>query len=130
MSYEPTTWKAGDTVTSAKLNKMEQGIANSGGSLIITASALSDNLTLDKTWQEIYDAAEAHQDIKLIFTETNNIIYAPLLSIFIENEIYYITFLKNSENSISTYLFAALSANNYPSLQIPIPTPIPIGDPK
>ena len=69
MSYEPTTWKAGDTVTSAKLNKMEQGIANSGGSLIITASALSDNLTLDKTWQEIYDAAEAHQDIKLIFTD-------------------------------------------------------------
>ena len=28
MSYEPTEWKAGDTVTSAKLNKIEQGIAN------------------------------------------------------------------------------------------------------
>lgn len=30
MSYEPTNWQAGDTVTSAKLNKMEQGIANGG----------------------------------------------------------------------------------------------------
>ena len=26
MSYTPTTWAAGDTVTSAKLNKIEQGI--------------------------------------------------------------------------------------------------------
>lgn len=128
MSYTPTEWKSGDTVTSAKLNKMEQGIANSGGSFIITASALSNNHTLDKTWQEIYDAAEAHQDIKLIFTATNNITYAPLLSIFIDDGTYYVVFLKISENSVSTYLFTALSANNYPSLQIPIP--IPIGDPK
>lgn len=29
MSYEPTQWKAGDTVTSAKLNKLEQGVADS-----------------------------------------------------------------------------------------------------
>lgn len=28
MSYTPTEWKSGDTVTSAKLNKIEQGIAN------------------------------------------------------------------------------------------------------
>lgn len=30
MSYNPTNWQAGDTVTSAKLNKIEQGIANGG----------------------------------------------------------------------------------------------------
>ena len=28
MSYTPTEWKSGDTVTSAKLNKIEQGITN------------------------------------------------------------------------------------------------------
>lgn len=28
MAYEPTNWKAGDVVTSAKLNKLEQGLAN------------------------------------------------------------------------------------------------------
>lgn len=28
MSYEPTNWQAGDIVTSAKLNKLEQGLAN------------------------------------------------------------------------------------------------------
>ena len=31
MSYEPTVWKDGDLVTSAKLNKIEQGVAAAGG---------------------------------------------------------------------------------------------------
>lgn len=56
MSYEPTQWSAGDTVTSAKLNKMEQGIASAGGGII---TGIIDNdaqtITLDKTWQEIWD---------------------------------------------------------------------------
>lgn len=30
MSYSPTTWKSGDVVTSAKLNKLEQGVAEAG----------------------------------------------------------------------------------------------------
>ena len=30
MSYTPTTWATGDTITAAKLNNMEQGIANAG----------------------------------------------------------------------------------------------------
>lgn len=62
MPYEPTTWKTGDVVTSAKLNKMEAGIANAGGSgggaLIV--NIVEDELgyaTLDKTWQEIRDAS-------------------------------------------------------------------------
>lgn len=53
MSYEPTTWKDGDLVTSAKLNKIEQGIAAGGGILIVH---MDENDTLDKTWQEIHDA--------------------------------------------------------------------------
>ena len=36
MSYTPTTWVTGDTVTPEKLNKIEQGIYDAGGS---TASA-------------------------------------------------------------------------------------------
>lgn len=52
MSYEPTNWKTGDVVTSAKLNKLENGVAGAGGALAVHAN---DN-TLDKTWQEIYDA--------------------------------------------------------------------------
>lgn len=56
MSYEPTVWKDGDLVTSAKLNKLEQGVANN----ILVVHTIYDEdtniTTLDKTWQEIYDA--------------------------------------------------------------------------
>lgn len=31
MAYTPTEWQSGDIVTSAKLNKIEQGIADAGG---------------------------------------------------------------------------------------------------
>ncbi len=31
MSYTPTTWATGDTITAAKLNNIEDGIANAGG---------------------------------------------------------------------------------------------------
>ena len=54
MSYEPTNWQAGDIVTSAKLNKIEQGIASRDmveGIMEINSSII----TLNKTWQEIWD---------------------------------------------------------------------------
>lgn len=51
MSYTPTTWQTGDTITAAGLNKMEQGIANAG-----VLAVTDNNRTLDKTWQEIHDA--------------------------------------------------------------------------
>lgn len=54
MAYEPTNWKAGDIVTSAKLNKMEQGIAGAGPLMVERTSN-----SLNKTWQEIHDAALA-----------------------------------------------------------------------
>ena len=58
MSYTPTTWQTGDTITAAGLNKIEQGIADagsSGGAVIIT-----DNGTaLDYTYAEIYELITA-----------------------------------------------------------------------
>lgn len=53
MAYEPTVWKSGDVVTSAKLNKLEQGVASCGGVMVVTDT----EGTLNKTWQEICDAA-------------------------------------------------------------------------
>lgn len=57
MSYNPTQWSAGDTVTSAKLNKIEQGISDNG---VLEINAIVDEeageMRLDKTWQEIYNA--------------------------------------------------------------------------
>lgn len=36
MAYEPTNWKTGDVVTSAKLNKLEQAVAGGGGGVFMT----------------------------------------------------------------------------------------------
>ena len=56
MSYTPTTWTTGDTITATKLNKMEQGIAGAGG-----ASGLVgfENGELDKNFNELKAMAEA-----------------------------------------------------------------------
>ena len=57
MSYTPTQWSAGDTVTSAKLNKMEQGITDSNKILIINLTQEDgEACIMDKTWRQIYDA--------------------------------------------------------------------------
>lgn len=56
MSYNPTTWTTGDTITATALNKIEQGVANAGSVLICTATSTGSNYVLDKTVKEIYDA--------------------------------------------------------------------------
>ena len=60
MAYEKQTWQSGDTVTSAKLNHMEDGIASAGGGniLFVGATTVDETTTLDKTWQEIMTAVE------------------------------------------------------------------------
>lgn len=66
MSYTPTEWKSGDVVTSAKLNKLEQGVA-AGGAYIVTITGMPDEdtgdtvYTSDHTVSEIMAAAEAGQ---------------------------------------------------------------------
>ena len=63
MAYEPTVWKANDVITSAKLNKLEQGVA--GGGLVKIGVTASTNemevtvYTLQKTAQEILDYIDA-----------------------------------------------------------------------
>lgn len=63
MSYEPTNWKSGDVVTSAKLNKLEQGVAAAGGGGVLVVNTTYDEstetTTCDKTGQQILSAFEA-----------------------------------------------------------------------
>ena len=58
MSYEPTNWKTGDVVTSAKLNKLENGVADAGGVLLVNAVDHEDitKLVLDQTYNTIREA--------------------------------------------------------------------------
>lgn len=43
MAYEPTVWQAGDTITSARLNKLEQGVAEGGGGVLVVEATVTEN---------------------------------------------------------------------------------------
>lgn len=54
MSYEKTVWNTGDVVTAEKLNKLEDGVQNAGGSVITeTYDSATYTSTLNKTYNEI-----------------------------------------------------------------------------
>lgn len=78
MAYESTVWKTGDVVTSSKLNKLENGVANSAGdgNLIVHETVTEDGdstiYMLDKTWQELYDMMPTHSIMVLRDYEDGN----------------------------------------------------------
>ena len=51
MSYTPTSWSTGDTITAAAMNKIENGIANAGGGVSGLCTVTGD--TLDKTYNDL-----------------------------------------------------------------------------
>lgn len=115
MSYNPTQWSAGDTVTSAKLNKIEQGIRNNG---FLEINVIIDEETLqpclDKTWQEIYDA-----NISIINMPSSGaggkIEYIPIHSIVTsigrDEEDYFVS----AAIGHSSVMFYAATPNDYPT---------------
>lgn len=66
MAYEKQTWAKGDVVTAAKLNHVEQGIADSGG-LVVKQDAEG---VLDKTFTEIWNAYAGGRFV-VVFDDTN-----------------------------------------------------------
>lgn len=67
MSYTPTNWQTGDTVTAEKLNKLEQGVSDAGGGIVVASAEVGEELfsidyenplsiSLDKTYEELYSA--------------------------------------------------------------------------
>lgn len=114
MSYNPTQWSAGDTVTSAKLNKMEQGISNSG---VLEINAVSDiesgTLHLDKTWQEIYDANGG----VILLPSSGLYPYKALIQgIWRENEVYNIGIIAFFNYSLDPMVFTTLTVDGNPVL--------------
>ena len=110
MGYEPTTWKAGDTVTSTKLNKLEQGVATASGPSILIANIDTETNTLDKTWQEIYDA-----DICFISRIIgSNKMLVQVIGIANEDNAYIVQAFVDGEIEI---IFIASNPNDYPVMQ-------------
>ena len=54
MSYTKREWATGNVVGAVDLNRMENGIEDAGSGQVLVVTDTEG--TLDKTWQEIYDA--------------------------------------------------------------------------
>lgn len=111
MNYEPTNWKDGDLVTSTKLNKIEQGIAEAG--VLVVGIDLKTG-TLDKTWQEIHDAG-------FVVVKPNNMITTAIgyVSMIGQSNGAYVVQIWIDEGSV---LCTTNSADGYPVMQDSDPT--------
>ena len=114
MSYTKNTWKSGDTVTSAKLNNMEEGIASSGAFMVHgTLSEDTGAITLDKTWREIYDAAQ-EKYVGIIVNDAEGVMNCPLLGTMYVDPVFFVSalFLTGSSATID---FVTDSEDGYPT---------------
>lgn len=59
MAYQPTVWARGDVVTSAKLNKLENGVKATGEALYVELMIDGETGALNKTLSEMVSAANS-----------------------------------------------------------------------
>ena len=122
MAYEPTNWKTGDVVTSAKLNKLEQGVAAGSGVLVLhsTYDESLDTYVLDKTAFEIYSASLegkvvviAPNSETMLFTTS----YLSLITVNPETDASAFRFMDISpDGQIGVAMYIAGTQNDYPRL--------------
>ena len=108
MSYEKQNWKNGDVITETKLNHMEDGIATGGGVFVVGGTIDGNTMTLDHTWQEIYDVGACllrHAD------PDGGYSCALLISVYEEDGTYVCRFAYGQREMD----FVADSADGYPS---------------
>lgn len=98
MSYTPTNWQNGDTITAEKLNKMESGISandtmNEPFVVTLTPTGADLSGTTDKTVAEIYAAYQAGRKIvyKVMMSETQYV-YADVTIVYVDGDYTYPSF--------------------------------------
>lgn len=133
MGYNKQYWANGDLITAAKLNHMEDGIAeggsgSGGGALVINVNPSGDpigtTLTLDKTAGEII-AAFPNVYAKVTHSDPSEIVVFPLCYIPSSgmytykmpvngSGVYRFTLITGVGEDEDTYNFIAGSVNDYP----------------
>jgi len=111
MSYTPTVWKKGDKITSEKLNKLENGVAGSGGGALMCSLNMSTGL-LNKTWKEVADAAEVGPVVMLVGVQTGVKVYSHLTTVAVQDGEYGLVFSNGNQD----VALSAESETGYPSV--------------
>ena len=126
MAYEKQTWVTGEVITKEKLNHMEDGIANSGGVVTITATVTTDTetgddtITLDDTWAEVRDYFNENL-VLLRFEDPRNggglivDVCSPILSVYTDNGQYYLQMYDTYTSGVLTFI--ADAEDEQPSYQ-------------
>lgn len=142
MSYTPTVWANGDTITAAKLNKLEQGVSEAGNAMIVECE-YGTPYTLDRTFAEIHNALRAGVPVYIHTTlnagadwqtQYDSRAYLfPVVYSFKYDQMYRVIATGETRNSVGGYggvsipavfTFQVSSADSYPSfLRVAYPTP-------
>lgn len=91
MAYTPTTWKSGDVVTSAKLNKLEQGVASTVFVVTLSYDEETSTYSTDKPYADILAAYEAGANLFCVPWEggaLHGMVYMPNSNKFIVTDIF------------------------------------------
>lgn len=131
MSYEPTVWKTGDVVTSGKLNKLENAVANCD--VLFLEPVFDGKLKLNKTIAEIHTAIQEHKFPILVMDnggsfrdhENSNISYLQFSGISYQNINstgwkYYVCFMAidDTMQNIIINKYVCEEYNDAPELQL------------
>ena len=111
MSYTPTNWVTGDTITASAMNKIENGIANAGSTtpLVVTVTESGADLICNKTFNQVKAAMDSNQAVYFDFTGTSDWDNAYSLAVGYSNSVYsVITFVNQN-----IFTFFAASADGY-----------------
>lgn len=107
MSYTPTTWTTGDTITATKLNKIEQGIASAGGGILFDIGV--EDGTLDKTWTEIDSAMSAGKIVRIVDSGEGFSATYYVVATSNDGEFYYVNY-----TTVNNEWYQTSSASGYP----------------
>lgn len=126
MPYVEHTWTNGETITAAKMNNIEEGIAEAaqsgGGGMLVH---ISDG-TLDKTFSEIWDALYAGTPVYLThnygaITDYESISWTcPITTAYKYNDSYNVMAVRHRTHSVegpASICFTASSADGYPEYE-------------
>jgi len=115
MSYEPTIWRTGDKVTAPLMNKLEQGVANSGsgGTVFVNGTVDQENMSmeLDMTAGDMW---QAYSDGKRLVVSYDADVGATRFDV-VACSVFNGQYSFSVYSSVGVYNFSANSANSYPT---------------
>ena len=132
MSYTPHEWQNDELITAAKMNNIEEGIAEGGGGAVI----ITDNGTqLDKTYAEIYALVNSGTPCYIKYNRGNSksdldedytyyVALAPVVLVYKYDSYYRIHSLCSATTSVgsqyyfgksSTWVYQASVSTDYPT---------------